>query len=79
MPAPIYLTSERSIDAKIGQNALSEILIAGLIGLAVIVIFLTYFYRVSGLLAGIALIVYSLLLVAIVKYFGIVLTLASIA
>lgn len=79
VPAPIYLTSERTIDAKIGQNALTQILWAGLLGLVLIVVFLTYFYHVSGLLAGVALVVYSLLLVAIVKFFGIVLTLASIA
>lgn len=79
VPAPIYLTSERTIDAKIGANALHQILVAGLIGLIAIVVFLTIFYRASGLLAGIALIVYSLILVALVKVFGLVLTLASIA
>ncbi len=79
VPAPIYLTSERTIDAKIGANALHQILIAGLIGLIAIVVFLTIFYRASGLLAGIALIVYSLILIALVKAFGVVLTLASIA
>jgi len=79
VPAPIYLTSERTIDAKIGSHALSEILLAGLIGLALIIVFLTYFYHVSWLLAGIALIVYTLILVALVKLFGPVLTLASIA
>ena len=79
VPAPIYLTSERSIDAKIGKNALHQILVAGLIGLVAIVVFLTVFYHVSGLLAGIALIIYSLLLIAVVKATGVVLTLASIA
>ena len=79
VPAPIYLTSERTIDAKIGSHALGEILHAGLIGLLAIVIFLTYFYRASGLLAGVALIAYTLFLVALVKFFGAVLTLASIA
>ncbi len=79
VPAPIYLTSERTIDAKIGKDALHQILVAGLIGLIAIVLFLTIFYRVSGLLAGMALIVYSLILIALVKFFGIVLTLASIA
>lgn len=51
VPAPIYLTSERTIDAKIGKNALSEILKAGLIGLFAIVVLLVIFYRVSGLIA----------------------------
>jgi protein-export membrane protein SecD len=79
VPAPIYLTSERAIDAKIGKDALHVIIVAGAIGLLAIVIFLTWYYRVSGLLAGVALIVYAILLVAIFKAFGIVLTLAGIA
>lgn len=77
--APIYLTSERTIDAKIGINSLSQIVKAGLIGLFIIVIFLVYFYHIGGLLAGIALIAYSLLLVAFIKVSGATMTLASIA
>ncbi len=79
VPAPIYLTSERAIDAKIGSDSLSVIIMAGLIGLLAIVVFLVAVYRVSGLLAGVALVIYGTLLLAIVKAFGIVLTLASIA
>lgn len=79
VPAPIYLTSERTIDAKIGSSSLRQILVAGAIGLLTIIIFLTMFYRVSGLLAGIALITYTLILIALVKMTGVVLTLASIA
>lgn len=79
VPAPIYLTSERTIDAKIWSESLRQILRAGAIGLIVIIIFLTMFYRVSGLLAGIALITYTLILIALVKMTGVVLTLASIA
>lgn len=79
VPAPIYLSSERTIDAKIGRDALQTILIAGVIGLGVIIVFLTYVYRVAGLLAGVALIIYAILLIALVKSFSIVLTLASIA
>ncbi len=79
VPAPIYLTSERAIDAKIGKDALHVIIVAGGIGLIAIIIFLTLYYRISGLLAGLALVIYAILLVAIFKVFGIVLTLAGIA
>jgi len=79
VPAPIYLTSERTIDAKIGSDALMVIIKAGVIGLLAIIVFLALYYRVSGLLAGVALAVYAVLLVAIFKAFGIVLSLASIA
>ena len=73
------MTSERTIDAKIGADSLRVIINAGLIGLLLIIGFLILIYRVSGLMAGVALIIYGLLLLAIVKMFGIVLTLASIA
>jgi len=79
VPAPIYLTSERTIDAKIGSSALGQILVAGAVGLVAIVVFLTLFYHVGGLLAGIALVAYTLFLIAIIKMTGGVLTLASIA
>lgn len=79
VPAPIYLTSERAIDAKIGADALTVIIHAGIIGLLAIIVFLVWFYRISGLLAGVALVIYAILLVAIFKAFGIVLSLASIA
>lgn len=51
VPAPIYLTSERTIDAKIGRDALGQIFVAALIGLVAIILLLTYFYHISGILA----------------------------
>lgn len=69
VPAPIYLTSERMIDAKIGTESLHLLIIAGLIGLFAIIVFLIFAYRISGVLAGIALIIYGLILVALVKFF----------
>jgi protein-export membrane protein SecD len=79
VPAPIYLTSERTIDAKIGRDALGQILVAALVGLGAIVLMLVYFYHVSGLLAGLALVIYSIILIALVKFAWVTLTLASIA
>ena len=79
VPAPIYLTSERTIDAKIGRDALGQIFVAALIGLVAIILLLTYFYHISGILAWLALIVYSMILIALVKFAGVTLTLASIA
>jgi protein-export membrane protein SecD len=79
VPAPIYLTSERTIDAKIGKNALDQIVKAGLIGLLAIVILLVTYYRIAGLIAGIALVFYTAFLIAIVKFAGVTLSLASIA
>lgn len=79
VPAPIYLTSERTIDARLGQSSLEKIIIAWLIGFVSILLFLIFIYRFSWLIAALALFIYVVITLAILKQFGIVLTLASIA
>lgn len=79
VPAPIYLTSEKTIDSKIGLNSLDKLLIAWSFGLLLIFIFLVITYRLSGLFAAISLFLYVMIILFVVKTFSIVLTLASIA
>ena len=79
IPAPIYLTSERSIDSKLGWNALEKLIKAWFYGLILIFIFLIIIYRFSGLMASLALIIYTILVLVVIKFFGNILTLASIA
>jgi len=79
VPAPIYLTSEKSIDSKLWASSLDKLIFAWLTGFLLIFLFLIYFYRVSGIMASIALILYVVIILAIVKILWITLTLASIA
>ncbi len=79
VPAPIYLTSERTIDSRLWLNSLEKIVLAGLTGFVAILIFLAVVYRASGIIAALALFTYVVIILAILKYAGIVLTLASIA
>lgn len=79
VPAPIYLTSEKTIDSKIWASSLEKLIIAGLSWFLIIFIFLIYTYRVSWLMASLALFLYVVLILSIVKVFWIILTLASIA
>ncbi|MDD5213670.1 MAG: protein translocase subunit SecD [Candidatus Gracilibacteria bacterium] len=79
IPAPIYLTSEKSIDAKLGMNSLQNLIYAGIIGFTLIFIFLVFTYSWSGVLAAVALLIYTAMLLVLVKMSGSVLTLASIA
>jgi preprotein translocase subunit SecD len=79
VPAPIYLTSEKSIDSKLWASSLDKLIFAGLAWFLLIFIFLIYTYRVSGIMASIALILYVLIILTIVKFLWITLTLASIA
>lgn len=79
IPAPIYLTSEKSIDAKLGMNSLESLIYAWIIGFILIFIFLIFTYSWSWVLAAIALLIYTAMLLVLVKMFWAVLTLASIA
>lgn len=79
VPAPIYLTSQQSIDSKLWAASLEKLVIAGVAGFVLIFIFLIAIYRVSGLMASISLLVYVMILLSIIKMLGIVLTLASVA
>lgn len=79
VPAPIYLTSERTIDARLGQSSLEKIIFAWILGFTMILIFLMYIYRLSGLIAAVALFIYIVITLALLKQFWVVLTLASIA
>lgn len=79
IPAPIYLTSERSIDSKLWANSLNKLIIAWVVWLSLIIVFLICIYRLSGFVAALALTSYVLIVLALVKLTGSVLTLASIA
>ena len=79
VPAPIYLSSEKSIDSKLGSNSLKKLILSWALGFLLIFIFLIYTYRLSWLVASLALAMYIVIILAIVKSFGVVLTLASVA
>jgi len=79
VPAPIYLTSERSIDSRLGLNSLHQLIVAGIAGFILIFLFLVTIYRWSGFVSAIALFIYTLVVLCIVKALSLVLTLASIA
>lgn len=79
VPAPIYLTSERTIDAKIWWDSLDVIIRAWIMGFLLILTFLILVYRLSWLFAWIALLLYIMITMSVVKIFWVVLNLASIA
>lgn len=79
VPAPIYLTSERSIDARLWMNSLTELVYAWVIWFAIIFVFMVLVYRISWVTASVSLLIYFALVLMIVKMSWTVLTLASIA
>lgn len=79
VPAPIYLTSEKTIDSKIWSQALDKLLIAWVAWFILILIFLVIIYKASWFMAFLALVIYAIIVLAVVKSVWMVLTLASIA
>jgi SecD/SecF fusion protein len=67
IPAPINLVGQYNIGASLGQEALHNSLIAGAIGLGLILLFLIAYYRLAGILAFIALLFYTALFVFLIK------------
>jgi preprotein translocase subunit SecD len=84
LPVPISLVEQRTVGATLGQESIAKSLIAGVIGLTVVALFMILYYRMAGVIAVIALAIYTLITLAIYKLSGgtpspIVLTLAGIA
>src|ERR1019366_4336769 len=79
LPIKLTLISNSQVSATLGKTALNQGLIAGLIGFAVVCLFLLIFYRVLGAIAVGGLIIYSIYYFALIKLIPITLTLPGIA
>lgn len=79
LPVPASLIGQKNIGATLGQDSLKKSIIAGLIGLFLVALFMIVYYKILGLIAVIALIVYSILTLAIYKIVPVTLTLAGVA
>lgn len=79
LPVPLSIESQTRIGPTIGQGSIDKSITATLIGLASIAIFMTIYYRILGVFAIIALVIYSLIVFAIFKIIPVTLTLAGIA
>lgn len=79
LPIPIKIVQQQNIGATLGSESVKRSLIAGLIGLTTVAVFMLLNYGARGLLADIALIIYSLLTLALFKFIPITLTMAGIA
>jgi preprotein translocase subunit SecD len=80
LPAPLVGPIVREdIDPTLGADSLRKSLIAGMVGLILVVLFMILYYRLPGALAGVALIIYGILVLAAFKLIPVTLTLSGIA
>ena len=79
LDVPLTVVERRDIGATLGEDSLRKSLMAGLIGAAMVIIFMIAYYRFSGFVACLALVVFVVLNLAIFKLIPVVLTLPGIA
>ena len=79
VPVPIKIVEERTVDATLGSDSVRKSVIAGEIALLVVALFMVMYYRLPGLVATLALGVYTVTTLAIFMLIPVTLTLAGIA
>lgn len=79
LPVPVKVIEQRDVDATLGSDSVQKSIIAGEIGLAIVVLFMVIYYRLPGVVASAALMGYSALTLAEFKLIPVTLTLAGIA
>jgi preprotein translocase subunit SecD len=79
LPFPIAQVSAEQISATLGTEFLDRSLLAGGIGILLVLVFMIVHYRLPGVIAGFALIYYTLVVLAIFRLIPVTLTLAGIA
>ena len=79
LPFALQPISENSVGAQLGDDALNKSLIAGGIGLLLVMLYMIIMYRMCGLVADIALVGYIAIVALVINGFGIQLTLPGIA
>jgi preprotein translocase subunit SecD len=79
LPAPVKILEERTVGPSLGQDSIYKGIVSTLVSAALIVLFMIFYYRVSGVIADIALILNILLTLATLALFRATLTLPGIA
>jgi protein-export membrane protein SecD len=79
LPIPISLESSSAVGPTLGAAAINAGVIAGLIGFAIIALFMIAWYRLPGLIAVVALAEYLTFMLAVIKIIPVTLTASGIA
>lgn len=79
LPVPSEIIQENTVGPTLGADSIEKSKFAGLIGIGFVMFFMVFAYRLPGVIADVALIVYGLILFALFKAIPVTLTLAGIA
>ena len=79
LPVGLDLIQERNVDSVLGKDSLEKSLMAGGVGLVLLLIFMIAYYKIPGLVASIALVAYTIMLLGVFKMIPVTLTLSGAA
>jgi preprotein translocase subunit SecD len=79
LPIPLKVVETRIIGPTLGEDSLQKSLLAGMIGLIIVILFMAIYYRLPGMMADLSILFYAVILFAIFKSIGVTLTLPGIA
>jgi preprotein translocase subunit SecD len=79
LPVPVKVVESRTVGPTLGEESVRKSVLAGAIGLAVVILFMAFNYRLPGIIADLALIVYALVSLMLFKLIPVTLTLPGIA
>jgi len=79
LPLPVTVVENRTVGPTLGRDSIRSSLYAALVGLALVLVFMVVYYRLPGVVADVALVVYALLTLAAFTLLGVTITLPGIA
>ena len=79
LPIPLKVVESKAVGPTLGQDSLDKSLRAGIIGLALVIAFMVLYYRLPGVIASIALLIYAVLTFSLFKLIPVTLTLPGVA
>ncbi|MEA2101322.1 MAG: protein translocase subunit SecD [Thermodesulfobacteriota bacterium] len=79
LPAPVNIMEERTVGPSLGRDSIRKGFLSILLGGVIVIVFMVIYYRLSGLLADLALVVNIILILGVLSMFHAVLTLPGIA
>jgi len=79
LPVPLKVVQSQAVGATLGQDSINRSLVAGIVGLSMVILFMILSYRLPGVIASLALACYAATSLALFKFIGVTLTLPGIA
>jgi preprotein translocase subunit SecD len=79
LPIPLKVSQTRTVGPTLGQDSLQKSILAGAIGLSIVILFMGLYYRLPGLVAILAILTYAIITFALFRYIPVTLTLPGIA